>query len=139
MIIKSYNKLLDLLQFVVNLTRPDIIYAINLLSWFKTNLGKQTIKYIFHYLKSTIKQEIIYRKKKRKRKKNSAFQNSYSNADQIDHQDDRKSTNVYNNEIQKANFISMDVRMQCRCLKVSTSQQQQQCEKLHGYNNQSHR
>lgn len=58
-----YNQLLGSLQFVVNLTRPEIAYAVNLLSRFKVNSRKQHwegTKQIVRYLKGTIGQGLSY-------------------------------------------------------------------------------
>lgn len=60
---KTYNELLGCLQFVANLTRPDIAFSVNLLSRFKSVPGEQhwvAAKKILHYLRKTSEQGIIY-------------------------------------------------------------------------------
>jgi len=91
---KPYNELLGSLQFVANLTRPDIAYAVNLLSRFKANPGNQHwegAKHIIRYLKETSNQGLIYVES---RKENSNLL-AYSDADWAGDQDDRKSTSGY--------------------------------------------
>lgn len=91
---KPYNELLGSLQFIANLTRPDIAYAINLLSRFKVNPGNQHwegAKHIIRYLKGTKDQGIIYGGS---RSENTNLL-AYSDADWAGDQDDRKSTSGY--------------------------------------------
>jgi len=67
---KPYNELLGSLQFIANLTRPDIAYAVNLLSRFKANPGNQHwegAKYIIRYLKETSNQGLIYVKSRKEK------------------------------------------------------------------------
>lgn len=59
----QYNELLGSLQFAANMTRPDIVFGINLLSQFKKDPGLQhwkAAKQIVRYWKGTIEQRIIY-------------------------------------------------------------------------------
>lgn len=91
---KPYDEILGLLQFAANLTRSDIAFAVNLLSRFKTNPGKQHwegAKHIVRYLKSTIDGGILYSNKF----KNNSLITTYSDVDWADDQDDRKSTSGY--------------------------------------------
>ena len=91
---KPYNELLGSLQFIANLTRPDIAYSVNLLSRYKSNPGNQHwegAKHIVRYLKGTYDQGIIYDGSR------SGASNliAYSDADWAGDQDDRKSTSGY--------------------------------------------
>lgn len=91
---KPYNELLGCLQFVVNLTRPDIAFSVNMLSRFKSNPGEAhwiTAKKILRYLKKTADLGIIYRSLLSKDDSIIA----YSDADWAGDQDDRKSTSAY--------------------------------------------
>lgn len=92
---KPYDELLSSLQFAANLTRPDIAFAVNLLSRFKANPGKQYwegAKYIVRNLKGSVDSGMLY---------SNVFNNersliiTYSDADWAGDQDDRKSTSGY--------------------------------------------
>lgn len=86
---KPYDELLGSLQFAANMTRPDIAFAVNLLSRFKENPGLQhwmAIKQIIRYLKRTIEQGIIYNGS------DNTISTGYSDADWAGDQDDRKSS-----------------------------------------------
>lgn len=94
MVEKPYNELLGSLQFVANLTRPDVAYAVNLLSRFKANPGNQHwegAKHIVRYLKGTCSHGIVYSGLRSK----DADILAYSDADWAGDQDDRKSTSGY--------------------------------------------
>lgn len=93
---KPYNELLGCLQFVVNLTRPDIAFSVNMLSRFKSNPGEShwiATKKILRYLKKTADLGIVYRPLSSKDNFNSLI--AYSDADWAGDQDDRKSTSAY--------------------------------------------
>lgn len=91
---KPYNELLGCLQFVVNLTRPNIAFSVNMLSRFKSSPGEShwiAAKKILRYLKKTADLRIIYRFLSSKGDSLIA----YSDADWAGDQDDRKSTSAY--------------------------------------------
>ena len=93
---RPYSELFGCLQFLVNVTRLDIAFGVNLLSRFKSNPGEQhwiAAKRILRYLKKTADLGIIYRPLSNKIDFNSLI--AYSDADWAGDQDDQKSTSGY--------------------------------------------
>ena len=87
-----YMQAIGCLLFAAQISRPDICYAVNLLSRFGTNPGKahwEAVKRIMRYLKGTIDKGIIYKKQKDDEIK------GYCDADWAGNVDDRQSTTGY--------------------------------------------
>ncbi|XP_046808389.1 secreted RxLR effector protein 161-like [Lucilia cuprina] len=60
-----YMQAIGCLLFAAQITRPDICYAVNLLSRFGTNPGKphwEAVKRVMRYLKGTIDKGIVYKR-----------------------------------------------------------------------------
>lgn len=63
---KPYMEAIGSLLFAAQITRPDISYAVNLLSRFSSNPGKAhwaAVKRVLRYLKGTINRKLIYHQK----------------------------------------------------------------------------
>lgn len=86
-----YMQAIGSLQFAAQVTRPDICYAVNLLSRFGQNPGKchwSAIKRIFRYLKGTIDKQIVYQRRYDELK-------GFCDADWASDLDERRSTSGY--------------------------------------------
>lgn len=86
-----YEQLIGCLQFAAQVTRPDICFAVNLLSRYKANPGKAhwgAAKRILRYIKGTINKRLVYT--------NTPTQiQAYCDADYASDLDERKSTTGY--------------------------------------------
>lgn len=88
---KPYREIVGSLMYLTQHTRPDITYAVNLVSRFSQNPGKVhlgAIKRILRYLKGTINVKLHF-------VKNDEEICGYSDADWAEDRDDRKSTLGY--------------------------------------------
>ncbi|XP_050338585.1 uncharacterized protein LOC126765044 [Bactrocera neohumeralis] len=86
-----YMQAVGCLLFALQITRPDISFAVNLLSRFSTNPGKVhwvTVKRVMRYLKGTIDSGIVY-----SREVNDLT--GYCDADWASDLDERRSTTGY--------------------------------------------
>lgn len=86
-----YEQLIGCLQFAAQVTRPDICFAVNLLSRYKANPGKAhwgAAKRILRYLKGTINKRLVYTSTQTQIQ-------AYCDADYASDLDQRKSTTGY--------------------------------------------
>lgn len=87
-----YMQAIGCLLYAAQISRPDICYAVNILSRFSSNPGKphwEGVKRIMRYLKGTIDKGIVYKMKPNDELK------GYCDADWAGNLDDRKSTTGY--------------------------------------------
>jgi len=86
-----YMQAIGCLLYAAQITRPDICYAVNVLSRFGTNPGKahwQAVKRVLRYLKGTLDKGLIFRKNEEDLK-------GYCDADWAGDIDNRRSTSGY--------------------------------------------
>lgn len=86
-----YRQLVGALQFLVQVSRPDICFAVNVLSRYNENPGKEhwaAAKRVLRYLKGTIDMKITYTKRPIEIQ-------GYCDADWAGDEDERKSTTGY--------------------------------------------
>ena len=103
-----YKEAVGCLSFAAQVTRPDIAFAVNMVSQFAANPGKQhweAVKRIFRYLKGTASKKLEYSKE-------GADQiRGYTDADWGGDPDDRRSTTGYVFTLQ-GGAISWNVKKQ---------------------------
>lgn len=87
-----YMQAIGCLLFAAKISRPDICYAVNVLSRFSNNPGKphwEAVKRVMRYLKGTINKALVYQKQA-----NDSIR-GYCDADWAGDVDDRQSTTGY--------------------------------------------
>ncbi|XP_069150850.1 secreted RxLR effector protein 161-like [Solanum lycopersicum] len=86
-----YSSVVGSLMYVMMCTRPDICYAVNIVSRYQSNPGRdhwKVVKSIFRYMKETIDHALCY-------SGCALFIRGYTDADWAIDRDDRKSTSGY--------------------------------------------
>lgn len=87
-----YQEAIGCLMYAAQITRPDISFAVSMLSRFNTNYGKahwSAVKRVFRYLKSTLDMKLTYRRDVE------GEMIGYCDADWAGDHDERRSTTGY--------------------------------------------
>jgi len=112
----SYSSVVGSLMYAMICTRPDIAYAVGVVSRFLTNPGKEhwlAVKWILRYLRGTSKKCLCFGKKK-------TMLNAYTDADMAGDVDSRKSTSGYLTTF-AGGAVSWQSKLQ-KCVALSTTE-----------------
>ncbi|KAL5548154.1 hypothetical protein UlMin_003385 [Ulmus minor] len=88
-----YSNAIGSLMYSMVSTRPDLSFAISVLSRYMSNPGKphwQALKWVFRYIKGTLSIGLIY-----KRKNKDLWLEGFIDSDYAGHKDNRRSTTAY--------------------------------------------